>query len=227
MATSQSPPSEHDAITVAIVAAFASIRAGLAAFLDCDPQITIVAQASSWAELVRLSHQAALGVVLIDVHEEQDAGEIMPAAVSLNTCVVMLHDHPEDILPYVRQTSIGWALLGHDADGREIAAAIKAAAAGLVVVDQNTAAQAFALPAASEVGKPDDSAPQRASELTAREREVLHLMADGLPNKVIAARLAISLHTAKFHVASILAKLGASSRTEAVRLGIRQGLVSY
>ena len=62
--------------------------------------------------------------------------------------------------------------------------------------------------------------------LTTREREVLALMARGLPNKQIAARLSISLHTVKFHVASVLAKLGASSRTEAVTLGARRGAVS-
>ena len=62
-------------------------------------------------------------------------------------------------------------------------------------------------------------------ELSAREREVLQLMAQGLPNKIIAARLSISLHTVKFHVASILAKLGAGSRTEAVTLGARRGYV--
>ena len=56
-------------------------------------------------------------------------------------------------------------------------------------------------------------------ELTAREREVLQLVALGLPNKTIAGRLGISEHTVKFHVAAILAKLGAGSRTEAVHLG--------
>jgi DNA-binding CsgD family transcriptional regulator len=65
--------------------------------------------------------------------------------------------------------------------------------------------------------------PGSADTLTVREREVLQLMAEGLPNKLIAARLSISQHTVKFHVASILAKLGAASRTEAVALGARLG----
>jgi DNA-binding NarL/FixJ family response regulator len=62
--------------------------------------------------------------------------------------------------------------------------------------------------------------------LTPREREVLELLAEGLPNKTIAARLAISDQTAKFHVASICGKLGASNRTEAVRIALRRGLVT-
>ena len=61
--------------------------------------------------------------------------------------------------------------------------------------------------------------------LTRREFEVLALMAEGASNKAIARRLGISVHTAKFHVAAILGKLGAATRTEAVALGIRRGLV--
>lgn len=62
--------------------------------------------------------------------------------------------------------------------------------------------------------------------LTARENQVLELLAEGLPNKTIAARLGISDQTAKFHVASILAKLGATNRTDAVRRAVRRGLIT-
>ena len=72
---------------------------------------------------------------------------------------------------------------------------------------------------------PRGSRPIPAQPLTAREIEVLGMLAEGLGNKTIAVRLGISTHTAKFHVASILAKLGAGSRTEAVTVGMRRGLV--
>jgi DNA-binding NarL/FixJ family response regulator len=62
--------------------------------------------------------------------------------------------------------------------------------------------------------------------LTSREHQVLELLAEGLPNKAIAARLGISDQTVKFHVASISAKLGATNRTEAVRLALRRGLLT-
>jgi DNA-binding NarL/FixJ family response regulator len=62
--------------------------------------------------------------------------------------------------------------------------------------------------------------------LTARELQVLSLLAEGLPNKAIAARLGISDQTVKFHVAAIIAKLGAANRTEAVRLAVRRGLIA-
>ena len=70
-----------------------------------------------------------------------------------------------------------------------------------------------------------DPAPSGAASLTPREREVLAALADGASNKVIARRLGISFHTAKFHVAAVLAKLDVDSRTEAVSVAARQGLV--
>lgn len=113
-----------------------------------------------------------------------------------------------------------WALLRRDAEGQEIAAAVRTVASHLVALDPRLAEQMLAPP--KEVGESDTSA---ADELSPREREVLQLVAQGLSNRAIAGRLYISGHTVKFHVASILAKLGAESRTEAVHLGARQGLV--
>jgi DNA-binding NarL/FixJ family response regulator len=72
----------------------------------------------------------------------------------------------------------------------------------------------------------DDSGDVAVEPLTHRETEVLDLLAEGLPNKAMAARLGISDQTVKFHVASIAAKLGASNRTEAVRLAVRRGLIT-
>jgi DNA-binding NarL/FixJ family response regulator len=92
--------------------------------------------------------------------------------------------------------------------------------AGLVVV--HPSGIAVALPAASTALSP---LAELAEPLTPREREVLQMLASGLVNKEIAAKLSISDHTVKFHVASILGKLGASTRTEAVSLGFRRGLI--
>ena len=72
---------------------------------------------------------------------------------------------------------------------------------------------------------PED-APVLDEPLTAREVDVLDLLAEGLPNKVIAARLSISEHTVKFHVSAICGKLGAENRTDAVRRAVRRGLVT-
>jgi len=70
------------------------------------------------------------------------------------------------------------------------------------------------------------AAPAETEPLTARELDVLALLAEGLPNKAIAARLGISDQTVKFHVAAICGKLGAANRTEAVRIAIRRGIVA-
>ena len=108
------------------------------------------------------------------------------------------------------------AILRHDATAAEIEAAIAAADAGLAVID--AAELELLLPS---------PAPQPAADgvLTARELEVLHLLAEGAANKAIAWQLKISEHTVKFHVAQILGKLSAGTRTEAVTIGIRRGLV--
>jgi len=103
------------------------------------------------------------------------------------------------------------AALRSDAD---VVVVAEAEDADLVVGERATATAAPALAPALE-GAP----------LTARELAVLRLVAEGLGNKEIAARLDISAHTVKFHVASVLAKLGAQSRTEAVSTGLRTGLL--
>jgi two-component system, NarL family, response regulator YdfI len=102
----------------------------------------------------------------------------------------------------------------------QIAAALSSAKVGLVtLLPQEISAVA---PVSSSL-TPDVI--DAADTLTPREREVLQMLAGGLANKEIAARLNISDHTAKFHVAAILGKLGAATRTEAVTIGIRRGLV--
>lgn len=115
-----------------------------------------------------------------------------------------------------------WAYLPRDASAEQLLAAIQAVGAGLVALEP-TIGEHLLTPTALPMGGTGE---EPAETLTPREREVLQLVALGLPNKTVAARLGISEHTVKFHVAAILAKLGAGSRTEAVHLGIRRGLVT-
>jgi DNA-binding NarL/FixJ family response regulator len=112
------------------------------------------------------------------------------------------------------------ALLPNEIPADQLLAALQAAAAGLVVLHPAEVPAAF--PAIAPASQP---LAELAEPLTRREREVLQMLAAGLANKEIATRLKISDHTAKFHVAAILGKLGAATRTEAVALGIRRGLV--
>jgi DNA-binding NarL/FixJ family response regulator len=123
----------------------------------------------------------------------------------------------------------GWAVLPWEADGEELRAAVRLVASGLVVmplgVVEAAAGHEDARLSEGDSDGEDDEMPQRET-LTAREREVLERLADGLSNREIAAALGISDHTAKFHVASVLAKLGAANRAEAVRQGLRRGLLT-
>lgn len=105
------------------------------------------------------------------------------------------------------------ALISRDASDEALTAAVLGVAAGLVVVDPDLEARG-----PESAGAPGD-------DLTPREMEVLRLLAEGKPNKGIAFDLGVSEHTAKFHVGSILSKLDAGSRTEAVTLAIRRGLL--
>jgi len=112
-------------------------------------------------------------------------------------------------------------VLSRDAGPEEIMATVDATAVGLVVLHQDAASLLLSLvPAGSRV-----AASSEIEALTPREIEVLVMLAEGEGNKTIARRLGISEHTVKFHVGSILAKMHASSRTEAVTLGVRQGLI--
>ena len=90
----------------------------------------------------------------------------------------------------------------------------------------DVAADAFLMAAGDLGGRVDDANATALEPLTLRERDVLNLLAEGLPNKAIAARLGISDQTVKFHVAAICGKLGAANRTDAVRLAIRRGLIA-
>jgi DNA-binding NarL/FixJ family response regulator len=111
------------------------------------------------------------------------------------------------------------AVLPSEVSPDQLRIAIEAAMSGFVILPSGVAAF---VPASAPPSVPLAELPEA---LTKREREVLQMLASGLGNKEIAARLSISEHTAKFHVASILGKLGASTRTEAVSIGIRRGLV--
>ena len=135
--------------------------------------------------------------------------------------VVMLTDDPRPALGVELLRRGGRAVLPRHASSEEIVAAIEAVAAGLVVLHP----EAMTSLRSASLARPGAVAAVADQRLTAREIEILGLIAEGLGNKPIAARLRISDHTVKFHIASIFAKLSAGSRTEAVTIGVRQGLI--
>jgi DNA-binding NarL/FixJ family response regulator len=115
------------------------------------------------------------------------------------------------------------AVLPPSVDGELLRAAIKVVSAGFMISDADEL-HGFSDDGASRLDRSLAAAGIEIA-LTARETEVLRLLAHGASNKFIARELDISVHTAKFHVASVLAKLGARNRSDAVAIGIRRGLV--
>jgi DNA-binding NarL/FixJ family response regulator len=126
------------------------------------------------------------------------------------------------IVPTEDVARLTWAhgvrgILPRNVEAASLAAAIKAAAQGLATIDAHLA---------DSLASTRDWAPSPLAEnLTQRELQVLQILSDGLPNKSIASELGISEHTVRFHVNSILSKLGAQSRTQAVSLAARLGLI--
>jgi DNA-binding NarL/FixJ family response regulator len=209
-------------IRILIVAAYASVRVGLDALLAEADDCAVIGAISGSEELERLLPEAGPDVVLFD-ESESDSARVLAALAGGEVGLVVLGDRRDGYHALAGSALPGWTYLLKEADGGEIAGAVRAAAAGLIALDRSLAPLLNAAPLVRSDGAGFTPLPGEA--LTAREREVLQLMAEGLQNRTIATRLSISPHTVKFHVASILAKLGAASRTEAVTLGARRGYV--
>jgi DNA-binding NarL/FixJ family response regulator len=208
-------------IGIVIVAAYAAVRAGLHALLADVEDMAILGEGSGSADLERLLETTCPDVVLLD-YSRADGAQVLDILADGEAGLVMLGEERSDYYLLADAALPGWAFLLKEADGQQIAAAVRAAAAGLVALDRGVVPL---LPTLTVPTRHEPDSLLSGDILTPREREVLQLMAQGLPNKIIAARLNISQHTVKFHVASILAKLGATSRTEAVTIGARSGYI--
>jgi NarL family two-component system response regulator LiaR len=207
-------------IRVLIVDDQAVVRSGLVAFLLAFDDLELVGEAGSGEEAVRLCSQVQPDVVLMDlVMPGMDGADstraIRELCPQIQVIALTSFKETELVQGALEAGAIGYLLKNVSAD--ELAEAIRAAHAGRPTLAPE-AAQAL-VQAASHAPKPGH-------DLTDREREVLALMVEGLNNREIAERLVVSQSTAKFHVSSILSKLGASSRTEAAALAVQHNLAT-
>ncbi|MGQ9893132.1 MAG: response regulator transcription factor [Roseiflexus sp.] len=202
-------------VRVLIVAPTPALRAGLRALVT-ETNIEIV------GERVSLTTPASIPAGT-DVILAADESVLTEADRALGEephyAVLLLSDDERQAEVLRRLLLTAWGMLSRDAGAAELSAAIQAVAQGLIVISSDLAPRLLhhrPLSVAEPVGEP----------LTARERDVLELVSQGLSNKQIAQKLQISEHTVKFHLSSLFAKLGVSSRTEAVNRGARQGIIT-
>jgi DNA-binding NarL/FixJ family response regulator len=201
---------------VFVVAPALMNRAGLRSMLATveGSDVRVVGEAATLAKPVPGFSEA--DVVLVS--DEELLEEAALAVTDDGTQAIILlsdDDHPVSKLRALPLR--GWGLIPPDAPPEELAAAVVAAAQGLIVLPRLLSERLTGEPAVvEELSEPP----------TAREREVLELLGQGLSNKLIAHELHISEHTVKFHVSSLYAKLGVNNRAEAVSQGARHGLIS-
>lgn len=213
------------AISVLVAATDNIVRAGLLALVSAHVELTVVGSAIGTDTLTALVEELQPDVVLLELELDDDqsiAEKLLPLKLAQQvSAVVILVNAPQSEWTIEAIRSGVQAVLPRRAEDEEIVAAILAARAGLIVLHPDAIDSLIGFPPLVVRELPD--LPLVA--LTPREIEVLNMIAEGLGNKSIARRLGISEHTVKFHVSSIFTKLNAKSRTEAVTLGARQGLI--
>lgn len=195
------------------------VRTSLATFLDSYPDLDLIGQATNGREAVDLCLQLEPDVVLMDLFmPEMNGVEAIRAILKANSSikVLALTSFKEDNLVYdaLQAGAVGYLLKDDTTD--ELTAAIRDVHAGKTVISPE-AMQALLMTKSAE------SVPE--FKLTPRETEILSFMVQGLTNRQIALELDLSPSTVKFHVSSVLSKLNAASRTEAVAIAIQHKLI--
>jgi NarL family two-component system response regulator YdfI len=205
------------AIRIAVAATSAVRRAGLESIIRSHTELQLAGSFGTAASLASFARSSELDVIVIDSNSIHDLllEPTSEAAIVLLTEVSDARSISRLLRSGVR------AILSRESEPDDVLSAIFAVYDGLVLLSMPTAESL----AAVFGDQPLEVEDELSEEITSRETDVLRMLAEGLVNKDIAARLGISEHTVKFHVSSILDKLGASTRTEAVTQGIRRGLI--
>ncbi|MDP8947439.1 MAG: response regulator transcription factor [Actinomycetota bacterium] len=212
-----------DPVTVLLVDDHEMVRRGVRAFLETQPDISVVAEAVSGEEAVRLAAEHAPDVALMDlIMPSMDGVEATRRLTtqSPRTNVVMLTSYHDDehVFPAIRAGALSYVL--KEVGPAELADAVRKAAAREAVLHPRVAARVVRELHGARRGEPNAF-----RELSDRELEVLKLIAAGLNNAEIAGRLYVSEKTVKSHVSNILGKLHLADRTQAAVYAWRQGVV--
>ena len=221
--TRDEAPHDTSSVGIMLVDDHAIVRQGLRSILEREDDLHVIAEASTAAEARAMMARVRPRIVLLDLKLSTSSD-----TEGLELCVELSQAHPD----------VGILVLTTFLDEQLVIAAIRAGAKGYVVKDVDTTGLIRAIRDVSKGGSAFDprsaaamvrglNAPpvEESRTLTARELEVMQLLAHGLSNGEIGARLYISETTAKFHVGNILRKLGVSRRAEAVYEASKLGLV--
>jgi DNA-binding NarL/FixJ family response regulator len=220
------PPESDEPIKVLVVDDHAVVRRGLWAFLESEPDLEVVGAAEGGEQALDLlegleAEGRRPDVVVMDLQMEPLDGVESTRRIRArydDVEVVVLTSYADEGLVRAALEAGASGYVLKDADADEVAAAIRAADRGELLLDPAVARRLL-----SSLGAAlPDQAP---ADLTARELDVLRLVGAGRANKEIAARLGISERTARTHVSNILGKLGVTSRTQAALWAVREGLV--
>jgi two-component system, NarL family, response regulator len=202
-------------ITVVIADDHPVVREGLAAMLNSQSDIKVVAEATNGEDTLQMCKQHLPDVLLLDLRmPRKDGLQVMTELAAYSVCgprviVMTAHDSEDDIHRSLKTGAKGY--LVKDMAPQQIRESVRRVAAGESVLSSN-----FAAKLAESIARP---------QLSKRERQVLKYLANGRSNKEIARILYISEHTAKAHVKSIMTKLNADSRTEVIAIAIKRGLL--
>jgi len=210
-------------ITVLLVDDHAMVRQGVKTFLETQADLSVVGEAGSGEEAVGLTAQYVPDVILMDlIMPDMDGVEATRQVkqVSPRSQVVVLTSYHEDehIFPALKAGALSYVL--KDLSAEELAVAVRKAAAGEAVLHPRVAARVI-----KELQGLRNDKVNPFTELSERELEVLKLIADGMSNAEMAAKLVLSEKTIKGHVSNILGKLHLVDRTQAAVYAWREGIV--
>ncbi|MGW4942102.1 response regulator [Actinoplanes sp. NPDC004185] len=200
------------------------VRAGIAAILEAEPDITVVGQAADGQAALRLVHETSPDVAVLDIRMPGLDGVAVAAAVHAGrpaTRIIMLTTFGLDEYVYTALRAGACGFLLKDTEPEQLVTAVRTAVTGGALLD--AALTRRLVDRFTPAPDPADTA--RLSGLTARESQVLTLVARGLSNAEIAAELRISAATVKDHVAAVLAKLRVRDRVQATIAAYEGGLV--